>query len=70
MFSRFVQNFRIFSKNLPVRGFTKLSVGKGVPGPQLHANFHHYGLIILIYSSKIAKIGIFGINLSQKGIFP
>ena len=31
MFSRFVQNFRIFSKNLPVRGFYKIERGEGSP---------------------------------------
>ena len=56
---------------LPKRGiyplkrlYNEIWLGEEVPG----AKFHRCGLKMWIYSPKIAKIGIFGINLPKMGI--
>jgi len=50
----------IFPKGVyPLSDFHQIWLGEGVPGLHPHAKFHLCGL----KAAKIAKIGIFGINL-------
>ena len=51
--------------------FYKIKRGEGVPGPYPNAKLHGCGLKnVGLQSPKSAKLVIFGINFSQKGIFP